>query len=142
MNTGRLLAEIHAKIFCACVYLQNLFRPCESVYQLGHIHLMFSIYGQPVSKLQHCIMTIRGFYQLSVALFLFLHICIAFQITGATSGINPVTGERPARLDIITFSEDPWQFDLFLLALRQIQQTDPSELLSYFQIAGWLAMRH
>jgi tyrosinase len=60
----------------------------------------------------------------------------AIEITGATGGVNYATGERPSRQEISTFVASGAAYDLFILALRQLQSTNQSEPLSYFQIAG------
>ena len=57
-------------------------------------------------------------------------------ITGASGGVNLATGERPFRLDIDIFATSGAPYDLFILALIQLQNTNQSDPLSYFQIAG------
>ena len=60
----------------------------------------------------------------------------AIKITGATGGVDLATGARPFRLEINTFATLGAPYDLFILALRQLQSTNQSNPLSYFQIAG------
>ena len=60
----------------------------------------------------------------------------AIEVTGATGGVNYATGERPSRQEISTFAASGPAYDLFVLALRQLQSTNQSDPLSYFQIAG------
>lgn len=60
----------------------------------------------------------------------------AFKITGATGGVDPSTGARPFRQEINTFATSGAPYDLFILALRQLQSTDQTQPLSFFQIAG------
>jgi hypothetical protein len=61
---------------------------------------------------------------------------IAYAITGVSAGVNNVTGERPFRQEINVFAVSGAAWDLYILSLRQLQQTDQSDPLSYFQIAG------
>ncbi|KIX98768.1 uncharacterized protein Z520_05229 [Fonsecaea multimorphosa CBS 102226] len=69
--------------------------------------------------------------------FLSLSDClIAFQITGALGGVNSTTGARPLRYEIHDFANSGPAFDLFILALIELQEVDQSEELSYFQVAG------
>jgi hypothetical protein len=60
----------------------------------------------------------------------------AFQVTGATGGVNLTTGARPFRHEINSFATSGAPYDLFILALRQLQSTNQSSPLSFFQIAG------
>jgi hypothetical protein len=60
----------------------------------------------------------------------------AIKITGATGGVDLATGARPFRLEINTFATLGAPYDLFILALRQLQSTNQTNPLSYFQIAG------
>lgn len=60
----------------------------------------------------------------------------AFQVTGATGGINSTTGARPLRYEIHDFANSGAPFELFILSLIEFQAADQSELLSYFQISG------
>lgn len=60
----------------------------------------------------------------------------AIQITGATGGVNLATGERPFRREINVFATSGAPYDLFVLALLQLQSTNQSNILSYFQISG------
>ena len=68
-------------------------------------------------------------------LFLFFHCMAAFQITGASGNIGP-DGERPLRYEIHIFENSGPAFDLFILAVKDLQDVDQSNPLSYFQIAG------
>jgi len=60
----------------------------------------------------------------------------AFQITGNSGAVDSATGARPFRQEINQFAASGAAFDLFILALQQLQQTDQSQPLSYFQISG------
>ena len=60
----------------------------------------------------------------------------SFKITGAVSGIDPVSDSLPTRYEINDFATSGPAFDLYILALQSIQDQDQSELLSYFQVAG------
>lgn len=60
--------------------------------------------------------------------------CVA--ITGISAKVDNVTGERPLRQDINQFRSSGPQWDLYILALHDFQQVDPSDPLSYQQIAG------
>jgi tyrosinase len=59
-----------------------------------------------------------------------------FPITGATSGVSNQTGARPFRQELSTFQNSGPPFDLYILALQQLQQAGQSGMLSYFQFAG------
>jgi hypothetical protein len=74
---------------------------------------------------------------LTSILFLLFDYLTAFQITGAGAlgGLGP-NGERPFRYEINDFAQPGPAFDLFIRALRDFQNADQSEPLSYFQIAG------
>jgi tyrosinase len=61
---------------------------------------------------------------------------IAYAITGVSAGVNNVTGERPFRQEINVFAASGAAWDLYILSLRQLQQANQSDPLSYFQIAG------
>src|SRR5271169_6309743 len=61
---------------------------------------------------------------------------IAYAITGVSAGVNNVTGERPFRQEINVFAASGAAWDLYILSLRQLQQTNRNDPLSYFQIAG------
>ncbi|KAH0831456.1 hypothetical protein FOPE_00555 [Fonsecaea pedrosoi] len=60
---------------------------------------------------------------------------VAVQITGALGGLNSTTGARPLRYEIHDFANSGPAFDLFILALKELQSVDQSEELSYFQIS-------
>jgi hypothetical protein len=73
---------------------------------------------------------------LCTLLALFRFRAIAYAITGVSAGVNNVTGERPFRQEINAFATSGAAWDLYILSLRQLQQTNQSDPLSYFQIAG------
>ncbi|KAK8045287.1 hypothetical protein PG993_005311 [Apiospora rasikravindrae] len=58
-------------------------------------------------------------------------------VVGLATGVNPVTGERPARRNIndLQAAGGP-AWDLYILGLSEMQNTSESDPLSYFQIAG------
>ena len=60
----------------------------------------------------------------------------SYRITGATSGINAASGERPARRDLRSFQSSGAAFDLYIQALQMLQATNQANLLSHFEIAG------
>ncbi|OAP63560.1 hypothetical protein AYL99_02787 [Fonsecaea erecta] len=60
----------------------------------------------------------------------------AFQITGALGGVNSTTGARPLRYEIHDFANSGPAFDLFILALIDLQSVNQTEELSYFQVSG------
>jgi hypothetical protein len=60
----------------------------------------------------------------------------AYAITGISAGVNSVTGERPFRQEINAFAASGAAWDLYILSLRRLQQTNQTDSLSYFQIAG------
>ena len=65
----------------------------------------------------------------------------AFAITGINDGVNPATGERPARLEISTLQHEGPAFHIYILAMQRFMQQDQSDPLSYYQISGgreWL----
>lgn len=57
-------------------------------------------------------------------------------ITGASGGVNISSGQRPARLEIGQFQASGVVWDLYILALAELQQVDIANPLSYYQIAG------
>lgn len=59
-----------------------------------------------------------------------------FPITGPQGGVNPNTGARPLRQDINVFQNSGPAWDLYIQALQYFIQTDSTQLLSYFQVAG------
>ena len=61
---------------------------------------------------------------------------LAFEITGASGGTDPGSGELPSRYEISSFSQSGPPWDLFVLSLYEMQRTNQSDPLSYFQIAG------
>ncbi|KAK3367218.1 hypothetical protein B0T24DRAFT_669551 [Lasiosphaeria ovina] len=59
------------------------------------------------------------------------------QLTGVTAGVDPVTGERPSRLDINALhAQGGPAWDLFVQALSVMQTASESDWVSYYQIAG------
>lgn len=63
-----------------------------------------------------------------------------YPITGIKEGLGP-NGKVPVRreIDDLSTSKDPTdkiQFILYLLALKGLQDVDPADRDSYFQIAG------
>lgn len=76
-----------------------------------------------------------SFVSFVLLLLLLLDLAPAFQITGALGGIES-SGARPFRSEIHVFQHSGAPFDLFILALKQLQSLDQSNPLSYFQIAG------
>jgi hypothetical protein len=60
----------------------------------------------------------------------------AYAITGISAGVDNVTGERPFRKEINAFATSGAAWDLYVLSLRRLQQTNQTDALSYFQIAG------
>lgn len=62
----------------------------------------------------------------------------AIQITGPRGGQNETTGVRPFRREITDLAASGPSFDLYIQALNEMQATDQSDPLSYFQIAGML----
>ena len=61
---------------------------------------------------------------------------LAFQITGVQAGVD-LSGARPARQEINNLATSGPVFDLYVLALQAFQNVNQSDLLSYYQIAGW-----
>lgn len=59
-----------------------------------------------------------------------------YLVTGATGGVNQNTGERPFRQDIQDFKNSGAAFDLFVLAVQNIQQRGQNDTLSWYQFAG------
>jgi hypothetical protein len=70
------------------------------------------------------------------ALSVVFRISHAIQITGARGGQNDTTGARPFRQDLEAFVTTGPSFDLYIMALNEMQTTNQSDPLSYFQIAG------
>ncbi|ERF72312.1 hypothetical protein EPUS_02199 [Endocarpon pusillum Z07020] len=60
----------------------------------------------------------------------------AFVVTGISAGVNNATGERPFRRDINELYMSGPAWDLFILSLREFQQADQDDPLSYYQVAG------
>lgn len=67
---------------------------------------------------------------------LFLGPANAVAVTGVSAGVNNVTGERPLRRDIKELYMSGPAWDLFVLALREFQEADQDDPLSYYQVAG------
>ena len=55
-----------------------------------------------------------------------------------TSGVpgRLINGSFPVRLEMTAFEKSGPAFDLFVLAFRAFQQTDQSNIRSYYQVAG------
>lgn len=70
------------------------------------------------------------FFSVVEQTFAFVH------IRGVAGGVNEETGERPARRDITEFQESGPAFDLYILALKEFQEQDRNDILSYYQVAG------
>lgn len=66
----------------------------------------------------------------------FSHNAFSYRITGATSGINAQTGERPARRDLRTFQSSGPAYHLYIQALQMFQATNQAQQLSHYEIAG------
>ncbi|KAK4450897.1 tyrosinase [Podospora aff. communis PSN243] len=60
----------------------------------------------------------------------------AQRLVGIKAGVNPTTGERPARLNINDLMKNGPQWDLFIQALAAVYATDQKDSLSWYQIAG------
>ena len=60
----------------------------------------------------------------------------AVRITGSTAGVNTLTGERPIRQNINELQSSGPAFDLYILALQQMEQQSQNSELSYYQVAG------
>ena len=79
---------------------------------------------------------VRSLLRQAFALLLSTGASLAFEITGALGGINPGSGTLPSRFEISSFSQSGPAWDLFILSLYEIQRSNQSDPLSYFQIAG------
>ncbi|KAK0622707.1 hypothetical protein B0T14DRAFT_494314 [Immersiella caudata] len=60
----------------------------------------------------------------------------AQRLVGIKAGVNPTTGERPARLNIDDLMKNGPQWDLFIQALAAVHAADESDWTSWYQIAG------
>ena len=61
----------------------------------------------------------------------------AFVVTGATGGVNAKTGSRPFRQDILKMQRSGGPaWDLYLQALRKLQDMDQKDAVSWFQFNG------
>ncbi|KAK0639801.1 hypothetical protein B0T16DRAFT_337781 [Cercophora newfieldiana] len=60
----------------------------------------------------------------------------AQRLTGIQAGVDPVTGERPARLNINDLIKSGPAWDLFIQALAAVQAAPETDWLSWYQIAG------
>ncbi|KXX77605.1 Tyrosinase [Madurella mycetomatis] len=61
----------------------------------------------------------------------------AQQLVGIQAGVNPETGERPARLNINDLhAQGGPAWDLFIQALSAVQEAPEDDWLSWYQIAG------
>ncbi|KAK3692626.1 hypothetical protein B0T22DRAFT_486510 [Podospora appendiculata] len=64
-------------------------------------------------------------------------------VVGVKSGIDPRTGQRPARQNINQlYARGGPQWDLYILALSSLQAVNETDELSYFQIAGIHGLPH
>lgn len=86
-------------------------------------------------------MAFTGFHSGTMLLFFLLacflsHGSVAIQVTGAPGGVDPITGQRPFRYEIDTFAKSGPAFDLFILAMQQLQAVNQSDQQSYFAISG------
>lgn len=59
----------------------------------------------------------------------------SFGITGVKTSVS--NGSVPVRKEIRQLQQDEDQWNLYLLGLQRFQAVDQSQLLSYYQIAGW-----
>ncbi|KAJ4403730.1 hypothetical protein N0V85_005028, partial [Neurospora sp. IMI 360204] len=58
-------------------------------------------------------------------------------VVGVKTGVDPNTGQRPIRRNINDlYARGGPQWDLYILALSEMQAMDESEELSYFSLAG------
>ncbi len=80
------------------------------------------------------------FLQWAFVLAGFVAISTSYAITGPQGGVDPVTGQRPSRQEISSFQHAGPAFDLYILAFQAFVQQDQTEPLSYYQVAGWLAL--
>lgn len=69
---------------------------------------------------------------------LFATLVHSYAITGATGGVDPASGQRPARQEFTTFASSGAAFDLYIQALKSFTDDDQSQLLSYYQVSGTL----
>ena len=60
----------------------------------------------------------------------------SYAIIGATGGVDPASGQRPARQEFTTFASSGAAFDLYIQALKSFTDDDQSQLLSYYQVSG------
>ena len=65
-----------------------------------------------------------------------IHYVSAVRITGSPAGVNTLTGERPVRQNINDLQSSGPAFDLYILALQQMEQQSQNSELSYYQVAG------
>ncbi|KAG9229730.1 common central domain of tyrosinase-domain-containing protein [Amylocarpus encephaloides] len=59
-----------------------------------------------------------------------------YALSPVTAGVNPQTGARPFRRNILDLQNDAPTWSLYIQALNAVQDTPEDELLSYFQLAG------
>ena len=57
-------------------------------------------------------------------------------ITGATGGVDPISGQRPMRQEFSTFQNSGPAFDLYIQAFKQFVEQNQTDLLSYYLVAG------
>lgn len=73
--------------------------------------------------------------------FLILHLFLSsvqcvYVISGITADVDASNGRRPIRPNIQSFQYSGPAWDLYILALHQFMQLDPSNPESYYRIAG------
>ncbi|PVH82540.1 Di-copper centre-containing protein [Cadophora sp. DSE1049] len=59
-----------------------------------------------------------------------------YGVTGIKTGIDPQTGARPARRNILDMQNDIPTWSLYIQSLTAMQEVPEGDLLSWFQIAG------
>ncbi|KIW91999.1 uncharacterized protein Z519_06981 [Cladophialophora bantiana CBS 173.52] len=74
------------------------------------------------------------FTLLPFSVLLLIDCSIAFQITGAQGGVNSSTGVRPLRYEIHDFANSGPAFDLFILALIDLQDVDQPYVALFEQL--------
>lgn len=73
---------------------------------------------------------------LCTLLALFRFRAIGHATTGASAGLNNVTGECPFRQEINVFAGSNAAWDLYILSLRQLRQTNQSDYPFILQITS------
>lgn len=67
-------------------------------------------------------------------------LALAFKTTGAGGGATSRPGNSSLRTEINDFATSGPAFDLYILALQRLQDTDQTDQLSYFQVSGLFVM--